>query len=397
MSIKFFLLGKFMRSIKNKKFLLIIVNNIFILVLCFYFVQSNTYMGKTAYIPSGNNILANSKPFFPFGFYYVDYNIPKNLQSQFKINALTDMANAGFNIIHTSNSEQPDNDRIMLDKAQKLGIYVILEGPADPEVMDAFKTKSALLGWNIADDANSRYTPDVISNRRNKVKKINSNYLTYISMFSLKPEVIKRYLHTSDLIGFQSYPISDRYLDSTFYDMKNIVNTSKIYNAAPTIANLQTFKWNEPDSIGNPQREPTFREVRNMTYQALLGGVKGIIYFSYRYENWYLPEHQELWNGLKSLVPEIKIISPILLNGNLNQIDEEFKNILAGIWINQNQVLAIIINTSHTETTEVAIKVPANLSQAKSIFANRASGLVIKGNELTGLIKPLDVHVYSLS
>ncbi|WP_193194516.1 hypothetical protein [Nostoc sp. MG11] len=388
-----------MGIINNKKtnLLLIFISTFLVAIACFYFVQSKNDTQDIGYTSNSNNILSNSKPFFPFGLYYVDYNVPKNIKAKLKIKALNDIANAGFNIIHTSHSEKLDDDRIMLDQAKKLGVHVIIEGPAEIEVMNAFKTKSALLGWNIADDANSRYKRDTVLNRHNQVKKINPNYLTYISMFSLKPEVVMRFLHTSDLIGFQSYPISDRPLNSTFDDMKFLVNISQKYNAAPAIANLQTFKWNEPDSIGNPQRKPRFSEIRNMTYQALLGGVKGIIYFSYLYENWYLPEHQELWNGLKSLVPEIKVISPILLNGNLNQIDAGFKNILAGTWRNQNQVLAVIINTSYTDTTEVAIKVPANLSQAKSMFANRASGLVIRGDKLSGLIKPLDVHVYSLN
>ncbi|MBD6616774.1 hypothetical protein FNW02_13280 [Komarekiella sp. 'clone 1'] len=388
-----------MKIINNKKtnLFLIFISTLLVAIACFYFVQSKNDIQDIGYTSNSNNILSNSKPFFPFGLYYVDYNVPKNIKAKLKIKALNDMAHAGFNIIHTSNSEKLDDDRIMLDQAKKLGVHVIIEGPAEIEVMNAFKTKSALLGWNIADDANSRYKRDTVLNRHNQVKKINPNYLTYISMFSLKPEVIMRFLHTSDLIGFQSYPISDRPLDSTFDDMKFLVNISKKYNAAPAIANLQTFKWNEPDSIGNPQRKPRFSEIRNMTYQALLGGVKGIIYFSYLYENWYLPEHQELWKGLKSLVPEINVISPILLNGSLNNIDAGLKNILAGIWINQNQTLAVIINTSYTNTTEIAIKVPANLKQAKSIFANRASGLAIRGNKLSGLIKPLDVHVYSLS
>lgn len=388
-----------MGIINNRKtnLLLIFISTFLVAIACFYFVQSKNDMQDIGYISNKNNILSNSKSFFPFGLYYVDYNVPKNIKAELKIKALNEMAHTGFNIIHTSNSEKPDDDKIMLDQAKKLGVNVIIEGPAEIDVMNAFKTKSALLGWNIADDANSRYKRDTILKRHNQVKKVNPNYLTYMSMFSLKPEVIMRFLHTSDLIGFQSYPISDRPLNSTFYDMKFLVDISKKYNAAPAIANLQTFKWNEPDSIGNPQREPRFSEIRNMTYQALLGGVKGIIYFSYLYEDWYLPEHQELWNGLKSLVPEIKVISPILLNGNLNQIDAGFKNILAGTWRNQNQVLAVIINTSYTETTEVAIKVPANLSQAKSMFANRASGLVMRGDKLSGLIKPLDVHVYSLN
>jgi hypothetical protein len=216
-------------------------------------------------------------------------------------------------------------------------------------------------------------------------------------MFSLKQEVISRYLHTSDLVGFQSYPISDRPLNSTFNDIKTIVNTSIKDSAAPVIANLQTFKWNEPDSLGNYQREPTFAEIRNMTYQALLGGAKGIIYFSYRHETWFLPEHPELWEGLKSLIPEIKTISPILLYGNLKEINVGIKNILAGIWMNKSQIIAVVINTSYTDTTEVAIQIPANLIQAKPMFKNRASGMFIKGNKLSGVIKPLDVHAYILN
>ncbi|NJL66272.1 MAG: hypothetical protein HC894_04570 [Microcoleus sp. SM1_3_4] len=133
-----------------------------------------------------------------------------------------------------------------------------------------------------------------------------------------------------------------------------------------------------------------------MTYQALLAGAKGIIYYTYHDSNWHLSSYPTLWAGMKTLVPEIKAISSLLLNGVLNTIDVRSGKVVAGMWTEPNQSLIVIVNRSY-ETQKVSIAIPGNFRQIKSIFENRPAALVFKTNHLSGLLKPLGVEVYELT
>jgi len=88
-----------------------------------------------------------------------------------------------------------------------------------------------------------------------------------------------------------------------------------------------------------------------------------------------------------------------VLNGDLNKIyPEGEEDIFAGIWRYKNQNIAVVINTSEDSTRKVSIGLPAeSAGEAESIFSGRPSGMVVKDGKLSGLIEPLDVHVYRLN
>jgi hypothetical protein len=164
-------------------------------------------------------------------------------------------------------------------------------------------------------------------------------------------------------------------------------------------ANIQAFSWAEmePDRPYNQEaRAPTAQEVRNMTYQALLAGAKGIFYYTYHDEIWHLPDRPELWQGVKALVPEIQEIAPFLLDGDAWQIASDRENLLVGIWTLKERALLMLINNSYTKIDNILVKLPASYSDMTSLFASNSMGINLDRGWLSGSLLPLEVSVYQL-
>jgi hypothetical protein len=339
-------------------------------------------------IRNDGTTVIDEKPFFPLGFYHVSLGIAAGKE----INTLNDIAKAGFNIIHTS-VDSLNKYEELLDQAAKLGVYVLTfyKNPSIDltQIVNSFKDKPSVFGWSIQDDANvdGNLNCDDILKLDQQVKAIDPNHVTYISSPpSGKYETLN---YCSDIIAAQAYPIPLGLPLDTFHIVQNARKEADKFNRS-VYANVQTFAL-------PVEREPTFKEVRNMTYQAVTGGAKGIIYYAYQDDDWYLPKYVELWNGLKSLVPEIKEISPILLNGKLKVIDIPVKHLEGGIWKYNNQEFIIILNASSELTENISIPLSLeNLGQVTPLFSTD-SNVTITNGILSGTIKPLEVRVYSVS
>jgi len=338
--------------------------------------------------------MVNGKPFFPFGFYHVS----SSSTAEVRINHMREIAAAGFNIIHPSfkKNENFEEYEKFLNEAERSGIYVMTEFELIPtvnpiQVVNKFKNKPVIFGWSIADDVDSNkdgFTPNQILDLHCKFKIADPAHITYIS--GSKEKKIANFINTADAIGVQAYPVGENH---SLNWVKNMISIAR--DAAPKnrliIGNVQSFRWYYEGA-----KVPTFDEIRNMTYQAIWAGAKGIIYYTYYDEEWSLPEHPDLWLRIKSLVPEMQAISSFLLDGDLKNIETGVKNLLAAIWLYQNQSLAVVINTSYERIAEVAITLPENVREARQIFPDRASGMSVNNGQLTGSLNPLDVRVYSL-
>ena len=332
----------------------------------------------------------DKKPFFPFGFYHVSWEST----AQERKSALGDIAAAGFNTIHASPTNLEDYGEF-LDEAEGLGVYVLTEQNSIGllNLINAFKQKPAVLGWNIADDVdNGKLVPPEVLKFDQQVKLAAPHHITYISGYSNK---IKEFGNCADVLAMQSYTIGNGNDEiSLTYDRISLARDAVSPDKKAVYANLQAFAWqNTKKGESHPIRLPTFDEVRNMTYQALLAGAKGIIYYTYHDEDWNLSSYPALWAGMKTLVPEIKAISSLVLNGQLNKIDVGVEKVIAGMWREPNQSLIVIINGSY-EHQEVSIAIPSKITQLKRMFENPPDNLALNGTRLSGFLKPLDVAVY---
>ncbi|MEG4495313.1 hypothetical protein [Microcoleus sp. D3_18_C4] len=350
-------------------------------------------------IRSDGTTMVNNKPFFPFGFYHVSWRTT----AKERIDALKDMAAAGFNTIHASATNLKDYGEF-LDEAGRLGVYVLTEQNKIGLVnlVKQFKNKPAVLGWSIADDVDrGKFTPNDVLASHYQAKTIAPNHVTYVSGGSRK---IEHFTNCSDIIAMQAYPLifgKGRELSIAYRKILFTREYVKKISHKAVYANLQTFDWavEEPENPKYKQgtRAPTFEEVRNMTYQAILAGAKGIIYYTYHDSVWNLPAAQpELWEKMKDLVPEIKAINSFVLNGNLKNLKSGDNNILTGIWQSGKEALAVVINTSFDRDSEVTIELPKNIIQANPMFTDSPASMSFKNGKLSGLIKPVEVQVYRL-
>lgn len=395
---------KFNRKFFRKKHIFLSILSLFLILCGFnYWGNDNISPSCTAVtlaadsnpkvqIRNDGTTMVNGKPFFPFGLYHVSWNSTATEQK----NDLQNIAAAGFNTVHASANNLKDYGEF-LDEAERLGVYVLSEQKLGLlNLVNAFKHKSAVLGWNIADDVdNGKLTTNDVWKSHQSVKASDSNHVTYISGYS---ENIGKFARCADAIGMQSYPIktgTEKELSLTYSTVAIARDAATKFEGA-VYANLQAFSWYAQDNAKYPEaRAPTFAEVRNMTYQALLAGAKGIIYYTYRDELWYLPDSSDLWQGLKSLVLEIKTIESILLSGKFTTIETNDSEILAGMWTYQNTGLAVAINRSYDRPLQVDLALSDGVSEAQPIFRTPA-GVAVANGKLSSWLKPLEVNIYRL-
>lgn len=339
----------------------------------------------------------NNKSFFPIGFYHVS----NRLTAQQRMLALQDIAAAGFNVIHAGCSNLDDYSKF-LDEAHRLGVYVITEFDHTNyrQIVEKFRDKPAVLAWNIADDAGDHKTKSQILDLHRKIKDLDPNHYTYasISGWSKKWSDLS---DIADLIGSQSYPIGYTLSNPTRGLPNVLIEVNHTFNLAraeaskqnrPFIANVQAFRWDN-------QRSPTANEVYNMTYQSLLAGAKGILFFAYDDggKN-QIRDNSLVWNRLKTLAPEINRLSPVLTDGVFTKLNTNNKELVAGQWKYKNRFYVIVVNTSQSNTILASIKIPAKKGAVKNFFPGRPSGLKIKDKDkdkyLSGAIKAEGVHIY---
>jgi hypothetical protein len=344
-------------------------------------------------VRADGTLMVNQKPFFPFGLYHVSWDSTEKE----RMKHLQEIANAGFNLIHASAPILSEYGAF-LDKANQLGISVISEHNIDslPNFVKTFKDKPAVLGWKLADDVDiykngKGFTPKQIVDLHHQIKRIDPEHITYIA--GAIDTRISEFVNTADAIGATAYPLghAEKQPISWSYHMVSTVQKAAAKHHLTTAA-LQAFRWSRKDA---PLPSP--HEIRNLTYQALLGGAKGLLYYTYYDEAWYLPEHPELWKGLKSLVPEIKSIDSMVLNGDSTEIKTGKEDLKAGIWVHKNQALAVLINMSYKKAMDVEIQLPRNINHAGiRMFKHYPSDLRLENGRIFGSLKPLDVQIYKI-
>jgi hypothetical protein len=291
-------------------------------------------------------IIKNSKPVFPFGIYHVSH-YPQ--QKERRAQDLTTIASLGFNMVHTPVDE---NDRAFLDLAARAGIDLCVEFNGPPEkILRLFKGHPALAFLGTFDDVDAHKrgrqpsnSPNDVRSKSAELKSLAPDALTYIS--GGYPDYLPRYTKSADVIAMQAYPIPAEPLSAvtTGYFSKVIPEAQK--SGTPFIANLQTFGWH------GKHRMPTAAEVRNMTYQAVIAGAKGIIYYTfYDYDpknpNGALTDlnkHPALLKELKRIALEINSLRGTLLLGKHAILKTGLPEVFAARWDSAKGQTFIIAN-----------------------------------------------------
>ncbi|MGC8843741.1 MAG: hypothetical protein ACP5QS_07360, partial [bacterium] len=358
------------------------------------------------YIDEKQRLIVDGKPFFPIGI-YLGPTEDEHLER---------IGKAGFNTILCYGYGVGDNPEAYMERARKYGLKVIYsvkdfyEGTAyfpkmgktglelAREYGEKLRDHPALLAWYINDELPISFIPR-LSEMYNLLKDIDPNHPQFQVLCQI-PD-LELYYNCTDIIGVDPYPIPSHPIDMVSHWTSSAAEA--MGNAKPVWVVPQIFDW----SVYNPKnepREPTFLEKKNMFYQALIHGAKGLIAYSYfdllrTTGGKEAPKElfERRWKEVCEIVSEIKKIVPAILEGEdvkeLNTVLLGGKLHLRGL-LYKNKLYALSANTSN-EKLSTSLSLPSK--GWKSAIKIDGGKAVVKNNELYIELPPLGATTYVLS
>ncbi len=380
---------------------------IVVVALVLLVVGRGLALATTATVGPDGKLLVDGTPFFPIGIYHVSWIGDR--QGGEAIPDLVRAADAGFNLFHPT-IDGRDSTADLLDAAAAHGVYVIGEVPwpahGPDDFVNEWKAKSAMIGWNVADDFNAPYAgpsynhaPSEVAARRATIAALAPNHLSYASGGSFPGYRIAEFAGTMDVMGFQSYPLGagnhpDDYAlqenaESFAWVRDQLAGTGQLF-----VANPQAYRWKDGG------RYPTTREARNLLYAPLVYGAKGILWYTmWEGNGTLLPSVVPgLWEELGRLNGELRSLTSFLLHGTRTELATGHAHVHAASWERDDQIVVVVLSTERTATHAVSLALPAGaVEPAHARFPGRnEAGMTVVGGALDGTIGPEELHVYLL-
>lgn len=354
------------------------------------------------YRPDGV-FMVKGAPFFPLGWYHVSWATPAADRTK----AMRTIGAAGFNFISASmrNDDFPGNWRAFLADAQSNGVMVLTETRvAWSNCLPVLKNRPAAFGVTAVDEPDGHgYCPSHVNALNDAIKLQDANLLTWCTLCS--EESLEKYVGLTDIAAPDPYPYlitHDEHSRDRLNVFRIVKKTADLAKARGTtcMAVIQCFGGYEIFNV------PSFAQVRSMTFQALLAGAKGIVFYTFNdsdleanIHRFRMEEHPDLWRDLQTLPLEIQALSPALFNGKQFIADTSGqRDVYAGGWIMPGKILVCVINDSNTEAQEVAIRLPANAGpNLRPLFQGRPCSLKLQDGKIMGVIGPMETQVYEIS
>jgi hypothetical protein len=345
--------------------------------------------------------LVNGKPFLPYGWFSIN-----------KVSDWPTLSKFGYNSMQDYNAYYR-NDKALkkwLDDAQAAGLKVLIypypkrsynnkerwmkplsaqEEAAIRSFINKWKSHPALLGWYMADE------PELRPALPARMKAI---YDVIVEEDPFHPAVLLndtiRGIHTygqyCDVLMPDPYPLFLNDADAA----QPIEKVGKFVTEMNGIAGKgmwitpQGFNYGDYGRKNN--RAPNFRELRNMQYQAVQGGVTGFIWYTY-YKSRQYPS---CVYGINFLAQEAQLLKNVILNSNRKKLKTSDKKLNAVFYsnINGHQYLIVVNNNTTPQKAKISLPTRKNIkwyvvSEKRSCFS--------KNGVLMDSFKKYDVNIYT--
>jgi hypothetical protein len=346
-------------------------------------------------------LIVNKLPFFPFGFYTyspVDPEMPGEEVVK------------GFNMISPYQKIAPESlatRKAYMDRCAQIGMKVHynllsvsggggvgsrIAGLSAKErrkrLLDEiamFKDHPALLGWYIADEPNGyKIAPAILEEIYNTIRE-NDPWHPVSIVFMAPFLSSRRYENSLDIVMADPYPLPD-------------LPVTLVGDVAGQLHEQFEGKrpvWMVPQAFGGGElwkREPTYQEIRSMTWQSIIRGATGIQYFVRQGPN-YFPKSASTWSECGRVAMEVAELTPWLLSDeDPLPVETSSNNILVSSRIHDGKLIVLAINKIN-EPVNASIKIKGiSNKKARSIFENRT--INVSNGMLNDYLPPFGTHAY---
>ncbi len=370
--------------------------------------SAKTYLSVLQYKPNEvktdrltGGLVVNRKPYFPFGFYcYSPVNLKLPEEEIVK----------GFNMMSPYQNIHPSTiagRKAYMDRCAEIGMkvhYNLLSvsastGPKADTIPEeeknrrlinevkAFMNHPALLAWYISDEPNGfKIEPAVLEKIYNTVRETDPWHP--VTMVFMAPFMASRkYSSAFDIVMADPYPVPRLPIDMVDGLAKEL--NDEFTGKQPQWMVIQAFgggEWWE--------REPTYQEIRSMTWQSVVNGSTGIQYFI-RWGLNYFPKSAAAWNECGKISLEIAELTPWLLSDEKPlKVESGSPSVIVTSRLYKGRLAVIAVNKKN-EPVAATIKVNGfGTGKATVIFENRT--INVYGGIISDNIAPYGSQTYMI-
>ena len=251
------------------------------------------------------SLLVDDEPFFPIGLYWL------------RASLLGEVARLGFNSGDYFYKLQGEEIAALMDAAADDRIGVLLElsdfirGREEPDraaieaTVERYRQHPALLAWYIIDEPiETNVRPEDVEEIYRRIRELDPHHPVYL--VNNRPHTYADYLDGSDILAVDVYPVP-RY---------PLTRVGKSVQAARWTSLDRKPVWLVAQAFGGVEhwpRPPTAVELRNMVFQGLVHGARGILFYRYCGEEERAIQPSALWREVRTLAAELAELTPVLV------------------------------------------------------------------------------------
>lgn len=388
--------------------------------------------GSKAIINSNKVLVIDGKPVFPIGF-----SLPPPIGGKTPSgkDGIKEIADAGATFLRTPTRLAGDwNEKMLrevkesLAAARKHKMYCWLAlrdlseiepGDAKKEkylrdVVNQFKDHPGMGVWKGSDEPAWGKLPIAPLEHAYKIVKEEDPHHPVVVIHAPRGTVdsLRPYNAAADIVGTDIYPIAyppGLHTDLTNKEMSIVGDyTKRMYElAGPDKGVWMTLQivWSGVSNPGKTLRFPTFHEQRFMTYDAIINGARGLMYFGPHIESSLsakdkkLGWHWQFWNNVqRRVVQEIGSKSPLypaLLEGD-SQLPVRCSHKDIEFCVREVGEDIFIIAAKRTSVTTLKVDftgLPADVKGGEMLFEEPRK-VQQKDGKFSDWFAPFEVHVY---
>ncbi len=251
------------------------------------------------------SLLVDGEPFFPIGLYWLRADI------------LAPMRQLHFNSGDYFYKLRGEEVAALMDAAAAEGVQILLElteyARRKPEpdyraiaaLVKRYRQHPALLAWYLVDEPDeTKMAPESAAAIYELIRELDPYHPVYL--VNNRPHTYAAYSDASDILAIDVYPVPNYPITQVGDYMQRARWTS--LERKPVWFIAQAF-----GGVEHWARSPTAAELRNMVYQGLVEGAKGVLFYRYCQENERHIQPLALWREVQRLAAELAELGPVLL------------------------------------------------------------------------------------
>jgi len=216
------------------------------------------------------------------------------------------------------------------------------------------KNHPALLAWYTNDEMSAAWVPKLEAAYR-QAKQLDQNHPVY-SVITPK-QIPSDYISSTDILGNDPYPIGAMPLDRVMRDTSWIVRERRGKTIWQT---LQMHDQGFANNSGIKSHTPSLDEMRNVSYQALINGSKGIMYFAYHWFGYYNAQYNtsqesfdKRWPDVRETAREISAFTDIVLKDRKVELERVVASTVQHqAWQDGDKLYIVAVNAATTNKPE---------------------------------------------